>query len=93
MPTSPRTVEHSNSDIGITARSALITVDAHATGRDQDPAYTLRVEREDGELLVLDRLHTTAPESMAAATSATVGERARRALGGSKGATPGSSSR
>jgi hypothetical protein len=46
-----------------------------------------------GELLVLDRLHTTAPESMAAATSATVGERARRALGGSKGATPGSSSR
>ena len=58
-----------------------------------DRACTLRVEREDGELLVLDRLHTTAPESMAAATSATVGEGARRALGGSKGATPGSSSR
>ena len=51
------------------------------------------LDREDGELLVLDRLHTTALESMAAATSATVGERARRAPGGSKGATPGSSSR
>jgi hypothetical protein len=56
-------------------------------GRDLG-GYTGRVS-----VVATDRLHTTAPESMAAATSATVGERARRALGGSKGATPGSSSR